>query len=207
MRRHLETELKWSLSPAAYRRLRLRLGELLGKPKILRQVNRFFDCRDGRLLRHGLNVRLRRENGRLLLTCKRRAALKPPLFRHDEWEEWLDPALWRRLDRPGTDLNGLVKLPAPVRELVGKSALLSIGGFANHRLEYAARPDLLCLDRTDFSEARRDHELEVETPAPKTATARWGAHLLTWGVEFSPQPQTKFARFLAQAKAVKPTGR
>jgi uncharacterized protein YjbK len=203
MEHHLEVELKWSLSGPEHALLAGRLQALLGPPRLLEQDNRFFDSADGRLRQGQLNLRLRRENQELLMTCKRRAGAADALgtHRHDEWEQWLEPALWQRIAEPGVELARLLPLPPPLRQALGGAALLPLGGFANLRQEFrGVRPggsDLLCLDRTTFPAARVDYELEIETAEPVAASAHWRSILASWGITPPTQGETKFARYLA----------
>lgn len=197
MQAHPEVELKWALSAAGHDLLAVRLAELLGPPHLLDQENRFFDSADLRLRRAACNVRLRTENGRLLMTCKRRAAAIAGAHHHDEWEAWLDGDAGRRLDAAGAGLADLLPLPEAIRAVLAGAPLLAQGGFANHRQEFHDGAELLCLDRTTLPAGRVDHELEIETPDPAAATARWAARLDGWGIAHQHQPLTKFARFLA----------
>jgi uncharacterized protein YjbK len=202
MDHHLEIELKWSLRPADHALLSGHLAAMLGEPRLLEQDNRFFDSADRRLHRRRLNLRLRRENQGLLMTCKRKAGEADALgtSRHDEWEEWLDPALWRLVDDPLAELAGLLPLPPPLVEALDGAALRALGGFANLRREYRDRrpggSDLLCLDRTTFPGGRVDHELEIETADPASSAAHWRGVLGAWGISPPAQGETKFARFL-----------
>ena len=50
----------------------------------------------------------------------------------------------------------------------------------------------------DFAGGGIDHELEVETPRPDAARARWRAAFAELGIIERPQTATKFARFLAR---------
>ncbi|MBA3938574.1 MAG: CYTH domain-containing protein, partial [Planctomycetes bacterium] len=70
MDHHLEVELKWALTPDGHARLANALPALLGAARLLVQENRFFDSADLRLRRARMNLRLRRENDQLQLTCK-----------------------------------------------------------------------------------------------------------------------------------------
>jgi uncharacterized protein YjbK len=191
---HTEVELKWELSPEAHAALARRLPAELGEPRRLAQENRFFDAADGRLRRAGMNVRLRREDDAVLLTCKRRMPHRHGAHQHDEWERALDAAIWSRLDQPG--LRDALPLPPHIRDGLGEAELVPLGGFANARQEFRHGRELLCLDRTDFG-ARVDHELEIETDDPKGSAERWTAKLAGWGVAWKPQARTKFARYLA----------
>ena len=187
---HQEIELKWALDEAAWRRLGRELRTLLGTPRVLAQHNRFYDSADLRLRRAGLNLRLRDESGRVLLTCKRRVARDGGLHHHEEWESWLDPA------PVGIPDPATLPLPAHVVDALADAPLIAIGGFANQRDEFDHGDELLCLDRTDFS-LRIDHELEIETADPTTTAATWSRHLEQWNIAYAPQPLTKFARLLA----------
>ena len=187
---HQEIELKWALDKAAWRRLGRELRTLLGTPRVLAQHNRFYDSADLRLRRAGLNLRLRDESGRVLLTCKRRVARDGGLHHHEEWESWLDPA------PVGIPDPATLPLPAHVVDALADAPLIAIGGFANQRDEFDHGDELLCLDRTDFN-LRIDHELEIETADPTTTAATWSRRLEQWNIAYAPQPLTKFARLLA----------
>jgi uncharacterized protein YjbK len=180
----IEVELKWALDADAH----ARLAGLLAPVQVLEQDNRFYDSADRRLLRAGLNVRVRRENGRIVLTCKRRLpADASGAVRHEEHEQAIAD------DRE-------LPLPPAWREALAGAPLACLGGFANRRLEHHDGRHLLCLDRTDFG-CRVDHELEIETDEPQAAHVRWAERLRGWGIAWTPQPRTKFARFLALTSA------
>ncbi len=169
------------------------LAETLGQARELAQENRFFDAADNPLRQARLNLRLRREGAIVTLTCKRKIADPAAgLHRHDEWEKQVDPDLWS-LDP--AELAPRLPLPEPVRTALAGAPLRLLGGFANHRLEWRDGSDLLCLDRTDFR-ARIDHELEIETLDAPAAQKKWAALLAGWGVDWSDQPVTKFARWM-----------
>jgi uncharacterized protein YjbK len=192
----VELELKWALDADGHAALARRLPELLGQGHELRQDNRFCDCADGRLRAKRMSIRLRRENDRLVLTCKSRGAVSGDgLHSHDEFECELPAAWWAQADVP-QDLD--LPLPDAWREVLAGAPLISLGGFANLRLEFHDGPHLLCLDRTDFG-GRVDHELEIETPDPSSALPRWRTQLASWGVAWAPQPLTKLHRFLQRA--------
>jgi uncharacterized protein YjbK len=202
MAEHLEIELKWELDAHGHAALGRALTQALGEPRVLEQDNRFFDSADLRLRRAALNLRLRRENDRLLMTCKGRGGIGADgEHRHTEWEEWLDPATWAAVTS-GRVHTGDLPLPDPVRSALGDAVLVPLGGFANHRLEFHYRTDpaaLLCLDRTNFLGLRTDYELEIETAAANEHASLWRRQLNDWGIGFRPQPLTKFARFISLA--------
>ncbi len=184
----VEIELKWRLDPDGHAALQRRIAGLLGEPRVLAQSNRFFDSADGRLRAARRSVRLRRENDRVILTCKARGSVDGVgTHRHDEWERELPAAAWTAVPSDLPEAWSAVLAGAPLREL---------GGFDNRRLEWHDSGHLLCLDRTDFG-GQVDHELEIETPQPQAAHARWSALLAGWGIAWAPQPLTKLHRYLA----------
>ncbi len=203
MGEHLEIELKWGLDATGHGRLATELEHLLGAPRHLAQDNRFFDTADRRLRGNLLNLRLRRENDAVLMTCKGRGGIGASgEHRHTEWEEWLDPTWWTDIDGGRLDTTRL-PLPEPVRLALGDAPLRALGGFSNLRLEFhhpGTPGALLCLDRTDFLGQRTDYELEIETTAPDRHAVEWRERLDSWGVAITPKMLTKFARFLALAE-------
>lgn len=213
---HQEIELKWALTAHAHDQLLPRLVHDLGPATVLQQENRFFDTADRRLRAARMNLRLRRENHRLLLTCKHKAGSAGPtlingLSEHREWECELDQSLaWPaaadqsaaadQASTPPAAWSLALPLPQPVREALGGQPLEALGGFANCRhefqLERAGFSELLCVDRTDFG-GRTDYELEIETTDPAATSAYWQARLAAWNIPWENQALTKFARFLA----------
>lgn len=188
----VEIELKWALSAEAHAGLAQRLDGLLGKPQVLAQDNRFFDSADGRLRAARRSVRLRRENQRIILTCKAKGSVDAlGTHRHDEWERELPAAAWELLP------SGL---PEAWQASLAGAPLVALGGFTNQRLEWHDGPHLLCLDRSDFG-PRLDHELEIETPEPQAAHRRWSALLASWDLAWTPQPLTKLQRWFELARS------
>lgn len=190
---HTETELKWALEAADHARLCEHLAALLGPPALLEQDNRFFDSADGRLRRAGLSVRLRRENGRVVLTCKGRGRMSDDgsgTHRREEWERELPPAAWDAIP---------ADLPAAWAAALGGGALVCLGGFRNLRRAWRDGVHELCLDDTDFGDAH-EYELEIETAEPEAAHRRWAAQLAAWGIGWRPQPHTKLRRWLARQR-------
>lgn len=184
----IEIELKWSLDAAAYTALAERIAGLLGPPTLLRQRNRFFDSADGRLRAARRSVRVRRENDRVVLTCKAKGSVAADgTHRHDEWERELPAG--RADAAPDAGM-----LPAEWQDALAGAPLIPLGGFDNLRLEWHDGPHLLCLDRTDLG-GRIDHELEIETPQPAEGATRWSGLLAGWGIAWAPQPLTKLQRW------------
>ncbi len=198
--------MKWQLDAGAYAHLRRLLSARLGPATRLDQRNRFFDTPDRRLQSGLANIRVRNENGRVLLTCKRLlTAACDGLHRYDECEQRLNPLVWRAL-LAGADPRSCLPLPAAIVRLVGEAPLHMIGGFGNLRLLHHDGPDELCLDRTDLPGDRRDYELELETGRPAASVPVWRERLASWAIVCQPQAHTKFQRFLAcQAQQVGPS--
>jgi len=200
MQQQVESELKWALTAPGHARLATELPRLLGPPLVLEQDNRFLDSADLRLRRAGMNLRLRSEitpaGSRLLVTAKRRRnGVGTDLHRHDEWEQTLAISLEALLAAPDRIVQHLT-LPEPVAAVLGAAPLMDQGGFANLRWEFHSGAELLCLDQTRLP-SRIDYELEIETPEAEATRQRWSAQCRAWGVDITPQTQTKFARFLA----------
>lgn len=194
----LERELKWHLEPAGHQALGRELARSLGHPRTLEQHNRFFDSADGRLRAARASLRLRLENQRLLLTCKRFVAAGGGLHQHREDEAWLPTSLWPLSVVDGTDLAHCLPLPNDIHRTLRGARLELIGGFGNRRLEWHRAAELIALDRTDFG-ARVDHELEVETPDAEASRNWWQEQLAAWGIQAEPQLETKLHRFIALA--------
>lgn len=184
----IEIELKWAVDEAGHAALERCIAGQLGPPARLEQRNRFYDSADGRLRAARRSVRLRNENGRVVLTCKAKGTVdQVGTHRHDEWERELPAAAWDDPEPPAG-------LPEAWTAALAGAPLGVLGGFANLRLEWHDGPHLLCLDRTDLG-GRIDHELEIETPQPEVAHRRWAALLAGWGIAWTPQPLTKLQRW------------
>jgi uncharacterized protein YjbK len=194
-----EIELKLALDGTGFDRLAVDLMGRYGPGSDLAQDNRFFDSADRRLRGARMNLRLRNENGRVVLTCKRPGAggHGSGFVHHDELESVLDLPWDDLLADPAR-----IPLPTDWAAALAGAPIVLLGGFSNQRRQWDADGEHICLDRTTFSGpsgVRTDHELEVEThDAPATA-ARWRARLTTLAIPWREQPLTKFARFLAVA--------
>jgi uncharacterized protein YjbK len=187
---HQEIELKWALTPDAHVALGARLRGAFGEPRVVAQDNRFYDTADRRLRAAACNLRLRCENGRWLVTCKRRLApVDHGLHQHDEWEDWLPADV-------SDPLAAALAMPLPdaVRAALAGQRPQALGGFTNDRLIWLADGEEICLDRTDFRQ-RVDYELEVETPDATASARRWQERLDAWRIPREPQERSKFARF------------
>lgn len=204
--RQRETEMKWALRVDDHRRLRERLGRLLGPPTVLDQRNRFYDTDAEDLRRAGASLRLRRENRTVLMTLKRRAAAASGgVQQHWETEREVSIACWPYVE--SDDVGAFMPLPEEVRELAGGRTLRCLGGFDNLRLRYLHEDGECCLDRSIFPGGHVDHELELESPHLDRCLDRWHERLRRWGIDPVPQPETKLERFLeAEGRRLKAGG-
>lgn len=84
-----EVELKLSVAPRDVGRLAWRLSRLAGRPRRARLLSRYYDTPDGALRRHGLALRLRREDGRWLQTLKGGGRVTGGLHRRFEFDRAL----------------------------------------------------------------------------------------------------------------------
>ena len=208
---HQEIELKWALTPAGHEHLSSRLPADLGPGQVLDQDNCFFDTVDRRLRQARMNLRLRHENGRVILTCKRKPqsglSLVAGLAHHDEWEQELPDELVAGSANPDHRWSAALPLPKPIRAALGGQDVRAIGGFRNLRLAFQVErhglQELVCLDRTDFG-TRIDYELEIETVDPSATRRHWLARFAQWGIAAEPQETTKFARFIALHAEIDP---
>lgn len=200
---HQELELKWALTATDHHRLQELLAASYRAPQLLVQDNRFFDTADRRLRRLRMNIRIRHENERFILTCKQKSIATPMvegLSSHREWEDTLPANLVAGMTLPDGAWSAALPLPEPVRTAVAGQLLQALGGFHNQRHEWRVSRDgvdeVLCLDCTTFGE-RLDYELEIETTDPVISAAYWRACFGRWQIPVVVQPLTKFARYLA----------
>lgn len=203
MRDHLEQELKWALTAAEHAQIAALLSGVYGPPHLLAQQNAFYDSADRRLRKVRMNLRIRQENQRFVLTCKHKATLTQAadgLSAHQEWEDELPPTLIAGMSHPDATWSAALPLPEPIRQALAGQPLQALGGFRNQRLEWQTTrhqvSELLCLDDTTFGE-RHDYELEIETNDPLASATHWRAAFAAWQVPVVVQPLTKFARYLA----------
>ena len=202
MQEQLERELKWRLDADGHQRLQALLTAAHGPRSERHQINRFYDTAKLTFLRHWMAIRLRREDERLLLTCKRKAANDGIAHQQQEWECWLNAALWPQRDLRPADW---LPLPPVFRSLLAGAALVPLGGFENHRREWHIRGEHIALDRTSYGD-ETDYELEVET-SDASRTAAWQRQLTEWNVAVTPQSQGKYQRYLARRGLLTVAGR
>lgn len=191
----IESEIKWRLEAAGHARIEAALRRELGPPQRLIQRNRFYDSADARLRRRGTSLRLRLENQRLLMTCKRQLSTTGGYHRNHEDERWLSTALWPACTATGAAVEALLPLPEAIREALGAAPLRCLGGFDNLRLGWRRGAEAVALDRTDYA-GRWDHELEVETDDAPASRSWWEGLMTRCGVAFRDQPLSKLHRLV-----------
>ncbi len=197
----LERELKLRLDGAEAAR---RLGRVLGVPfETVEQVNLYLETADRQVAAGRSMVRLRREEGRWILTYKRGLRVQAGYFEAREVEAVLPAGpktRWSEADLPRLEqLAPLLALRAD-----GVAGGLSVSGQVHnlrvrHRL---SNGDILELDRTRFPGDRVDWEVEVETRRPEEVRVLLAGLAEEAGVVLEEQQQTKYERFL---EAVKPS--
>jgi uncharacterized protein YjbK len=149
-----------------------------GEP--LKQVNHFFDTKDGNLNASKYTLRLRDENGRFLLTAKGPERKSADGTRSEKAEEerpvevTVANAILSGAESPLTVLERVTSTDIPVlkaiRATIGAKPLVYVGNFKNTRTPVTAlievkgqqRPVVFEMDRTEFPNGRVDHEVEVE---------------------------------------------
>ncbi|TVR11457.1 MAG: CYTH domain-containing protein [Planctomycetota bacterium] len=197
---HREVECKWRIDGRDQAAACALFCQLAGPPEHLQQRNRFFDTAEGHLRAQATSLRLRQENARLLLTCKRRVAKRDgALHQQQEEESWLNSVLWNLYSEAPLIPHGALPLPPQARHLLGSRPLCNMGGFDNRRLQWHWDRDVLCLDCTDFPRGQREYEIEIELGG--TRDQDWWWHTLRQGgIAMSDQSETKLHRYLRLQK-------
>jgi len=166
----VELELKVSLTPAGYERLR---SSLPGRRDDVEQRNLFLDTVDARLAASRWALRLRRQTvggdpTQVIVTVKGPTTRVAGAVRRTELETDADDALWQAALAGSLSSDEVGGPPGDFlrRELGPRAPLRRVLEFTNHRttfgLDLAGAPRRLELDRTDYATGERDHELEVE---------------------------------------------
>jgi uncharacterized protein YjbK len=199
-----ESELKYRLSSAsdAEKILAAGIGEI---SSVRRQVNHYFDTREGELLRSGIILRLRRDGSdRLTLKYGGPSGAIPGHFDSIEHEIGLaadfadallrDPALlWTSGLGPLVELE---RLRGPV-ELVSYATLVT----KRHTIE---SDFVIEVDFMELPDGSQVQELEIETDDPSGARSWIESLFARIGVSAAPSTETKLetvARRLVSARA------
>jgi inorganic triphosphatase YgiF len=169
---HVEREIKFSIAPAAARRL-ARQVRAAGAWRRRMVSNVYYDTADGRLRRAGMALRLRRDGGRRLQTVKAETSGAAGFSARAEWEMAaprgrLDLGAFPReeiLAATGVDLARLATQLQPMFEtrFTRRSAALLVDG--------ATRAEI-CVDRGYVAAGKRREpisEIELELKAGASA--------------------------------------
>ncbi len=205
---HAEVELKLMLKAEELLRLHAWLEQTQGPATKLSQENQFFDSSDRRLRGQFMNLRLRKENGLVIRTAKRkRGEHVAGLGAHDEWEIALPESSWPHLSAGQPVPESLLpswQIPGELTTVLLGAQLVATGGFTNERHAWtvatAHGDEHICLDTTNLP-GRVDYELEVETANAVASQQSWKNTLTELGIPWRPQPETKFARFLKLSRS------
>lgn len=192
-----ENELKFKLpSRQAYEKVEARLGKSTG---VREQVNRYYDLGEGVLSSGDAVFRLRRQNGKKILTFKVGMKREGGYFQAEEIEvevESEEPAAW----------EGSAPLAA-LRSHFGEGELRFQGQTTNLRKCFPLNCGAVVeLDQTTFPGGRVDYELEVETDDPDAVIEELSDVFGAAKVAMHPQTETKYARFLTSLRSEEDPG-
>lgn len=192
----MEVELKLLLDEVGYERVLAAWGP---PRRRLEQENHYFDTTEGRWASRGVGIRLRRENGRWVLTIKSEGRAQGDFVRRREYEREIAVPTADRWLTDGAAFAQAVGeawsgAPDPADGPLVPWALLS-----NLRLELELPGTRLRLelDRSTYPDGSVVHELEVEAPDGAdlaTIQARLRGALEGIGVAYRPSRTSKRAR-------------
>ncbi len=170
----------------------------LGRPEVAwEQINHYFQSEDGRIPGSRGVIRIRLEKGKALLTVKL-GALHNGLATAQEYEEtWPGPA--GRMPPSSSEIweTGHAGLKALEQQFGGPFPLKWVGSMANLRKIYRTNEGLcLEVDASRYPDGHEDYEVEVETDDPQRDRGLLEGLLSRLGIPFTPQPATKYQRFL-----------
>jgi adenylate cyclase class IV len=163
------------------------------------QENYFFDGPSGELSsRRGvLRLRFYNTDARALITLKGEQKLEGGVGRGSEHEcDAPDPVKARVFLKDPSQLLTVAGDPIDrVKRDYGVTSLVSLGGFANVRKDFAFEGHTLELDETQF-EWGTVYEIEIESATPDVLLAKVEALLKERGIPFKHGTTTKFANFV-----------
>jgi uncharacterized protein YjbK len=195
-----EREIKLKIpTPELYKKL---VADLPGPEGVVHQRNHYFDTGDGCLVRRGLMLRVRDEDGEIIVT------LKGPAKRHGfasvrtEVEEGLQRDLWEQILHGQGALEHLDAAPLRMLEpILGGRTLKLLGWIDNerriHRLSSGPLDLTVELDRTRFPDGSEEYELEVEVDRHRQEAAETYLRdiLSELGLSWELQSKGKYQRF------------
>jgi len=191
-----EMELKIRLDERSYLDLQTYLEKYARHLLNLVQTNYYLDTRSGDFLNRKEMIRVREQDGDLILTHKSRVELEAGYFQSHEKEYLLT------LRAPVHLSEVMSQIPAYLPE-AGED-LICLGTMKNFRQVYHWEGFTLELDCSrygDFDDSPRDWELECETEEPGILRNKLLELFSKLGIVFQEQTETKFKRFMNIAKA------
>ena len=161
------------------------------------QVNHYFRSEDGAIPGEEGVIRIRLEKGRAVFTVKL-GALEGGLATAQEYEEaWQGPQ--QEMPPPSSAMwdAGHSGLRALEEKFGRRFPLVWVGRMVNRRRLYETAEGLCVeVDASKYPDGEEDYEVEVETDDPERDRGLLEALLTGMGIRFSPQPATKYQRFL-----------
>ncbi len=192
-----ELEVKYELPDrSSFDRLHQQLVELAGEPKVLNQLNIYFDSED-RTLANCLSIFRIRMTDQAIITYKVGREIKPGQFKSEEYEEVID---FNSVENLIQNPKELFSIDSPVIAELKKNhsslELVVLGKLKNRRHVFELEGYQLELDLMQFEENHEEYELEVESSNMAEAS-KWCEDLLTkYRFEIQPSRLTKLHRFL-----------
>ncbi len=193
MRQEIELKLRLE-SREQYEELCRKLGT---PDDAWEQINHYFRSEDGKIPGDKGVIRIRLEKDRAVFTVKL-GALRDGLATAMEYEEaW--PGQVEQMPPSSNEIweTGHSGLEALEQQFGGPFPLEWIGKMVNRRKLYRT-VEGVCLevDASRYPDGHEDYEVEVETDRPDRDRGMLEGLLSSLGIRFTPQPATKYQRFL-----------
>ena len=165
-------------------------------PRLVEQMNHYFDTADHRLARSLVMLRVRQAD-RVVVTLKSGTQISDGCFRSRELEGEIAAA---DVDRVIADPVGLYSLDiVPIEVLrteFGVLPLTLIGNLKNRRHVFEVDEYCVEVDAMRFEDSGEEFEIEIESEHPEDARRWCSGRLEALGVGGSPASETKFQRVL-----------
>jgi uncharacterized protein YjbK len=161
------------------------------------QINHYFRSEDGKIPGEEGVIRIRLERGGALLTVKL-GALRDGLASAQEYEEvWPGPLEEMPPSSSAIRATGHAGLKALEHRAGRQFSLVWIGKMVNRRRLYRTSDGLsMEVDASRYPDGLEDYEVEVETEEPERDRSLLEGLLSRLGIHYTPQPATKYQRFL-----------
>ena len=175
---------------------------LPGTEGVVHQRNHYFDTGDGCLVRRGLMLRVRDEDGEINVTLKGPAKCHGSAWVRTEVEEGLERDLWEQILGGQRALEHVDVAPLRMLEpILGGRTLKLLGWVDNerriHRLSSGPLDLTVELDRTRFPDGSEEYELEVEEDRHRQEAAETCLRemMSELGLSWELQSKGKYQRF------------